>query len=129
MDFIGEPRVGQGVVERRFDVKCEERLVPGIVWTPEGASGVRPLVLVGHGGTGHKRMDYVLGLARRLVRHRQFAVGAIDGPGHGDREGAIDRTRWMSKAVIESMVADWRATKHALRELPDVGNGPLGYWG
>jgi dienelactone hydrolase len=129
VQLLGEPLVGMGVVERRFDVVCEDRVVPGIVWTPENATGPRPLVLVGHGGTGHKRMDYVLALARRLVRHQNFAVAAIDGPAHGDRVRPADPAPAMSKHVFNSMVADWKATRAALAELPDVGNGPLGYWG
>lgn len=129
MEFIGEPQVGKGVVERRFDVKCDDRVVPGIVWTPEDASGARPLVLIGHGGSGNKRMEYVLGLARRLVRHQGFACAAIDGPGHGDRTDAVENSQWWSQDVIESMNADWKATRTALTELPEVGDGPLGYWG
>ena len=129
MEFIGDPSVEGGVVERRFDLECEGRVVPGLVWTPEGVSGTRPLVLIGHGGTGHKRMDYVLGLARRLVRHRGYAAAAIDGPGHGDREGAFDRNAWMTKDVIDSMVADWKATRDALQSLHEIGTGSLGYWG
>jgi dienelactone hydrolase len=129
MDFIGEPHRGRGVVERRFDLKCEDRIVPGLVWTPEDATGERPLILVGHGGSGHKRMEYVLALARRLVRHQGFAVAAIDGPGHGDRATEIGNDQWWSQDVIESMNADWKATRHALSELPEVGHGPLGYWG
>jgi dienelactone hydrolase len=141
MDFIGEAAVSQGVVERRFDVKGDHEVVPGIVWTPERASGPRPLVLVGHGGTGHKRMPYVLSLARRLVRHAGYAVAAIDGPGHGDRVGTsmtddlppgrgIPRTFIAEvAAAAEAMTADWTATLHELRELDDVGDGPLGYWG
>ncbi|HZN15752.1 MAG TPA: dienelactone hydrolase family protein [Acidimicrobiales bacterium] len=129
MEFLGDPVVAHGVVERRVDIPCEDRVVPAVVWTPADASGARPLVLIGHGGTGHKRMDYVLALARRLTRHRGFAVAAIDGPGHGDRKGAVDRKTWMSKPVIESMNADWKATRAALADLPEVGDGPLGYWG
>jgi dienelactone hydrolase len=129
VDFIGDPLVGRGVVERRFDVKCDDRVVPGIVWTPEGASGTRPLLLLGHGGSGHKRMDYVLSLARRFVRHQGYAVAAIDGPNHGDRAGGVDASTWWTSQVMESMVADWKATRAALAELPDVGDGPLGYWG
>jgi dienelactone hydrolase len=130
MDLVGEPVVQSGVVERRFDVACEGRTVPAVVWAPEGASGTRPLVLIGHGGTGHKRMDYVLGLARRLVRHRGYAAAAIDGPAHGDRAGAVaQRDRWMTKDVINAMVADWKATRDVLQALPEIGAGPLGYWG
>jgi dienelactone hydrolase len=141
MDFIGEPLVGKGVVERRFDLKVEDRLVPGIVWTPEavkgaepplGATGTRPLVLVGHGGSLHKRTEYVLALARRLVRHHGIAAAAIDGPAHGDRGGATDLSNvaeWWTHSTTDEMVADWKATLAAVQSLPEVGEGPLGYWG
>jgi dienelactone hydrolase len=141
MEFIGEAAISHGVVERRFDVQGVHEVVPGIVWTPEGANGPRPLVLIGHGGSGNKRMPYVLSLARRLVRHAGYAVAAIDGPGHGDRasakplddrgEGeAIPRTFMADvAAAAEAMTGDWTATLHDLRELDDVGSGPLGYWG
>src|SRR5215207_5033694 len=119
MDFIGDPEISHGVVERRFDVAADSGVVPGILWTPEAAAGERPLVLVGHGGTGNKRMPYVLSFARRLVRHRGYAVAAIDGPGHGDRAEAEPRGDGPPSAGIpraflssiadaaESMTADW----------------------
>ena len=139
MDFVGEPRVSDGVVERRFDVKGDSEVVPGILWTPDAPAGARPLVLVGHGGTGHKRMPYVLSLARRLVRHAGYAVAAIDGPGHGDRQSAtsaetpdrpIARTFLADMAAVaDSMTADWTTTRRELSELDEVGDGPLGYWG
>src|SRR3954463_1866883 len=141
MDFVGEATVSHGVVERRFDVKGDHEVVPGIVWTPESQSGPRPLVLVGHGGSGHKRMPYVLSLARRLVRHAGYTVAAIDGPGHGDRAGestTADRLpgegiprRFMADvaAAADAMTADWTAALHELRGLDDVGDGPVGYWG
>jgi len=141
MEFIGEPANSHGVLERRFDVKRAEELVPGIVWTPESATGPRPLVLIGHGGTGNKRMPYVLSLARRLVRHAGYAVAAIDGPGHGDRvdvstgddraagDGIPSAFMTSAAAAADAMTADWTATLHELRALPEVGDGPLGYWG
>lgn len=129
MEFIGEPIVERSVVERRFDFENEGRNVPGLVWTREGAIGSRPLVLIGHGGNGHKRMDYVLALARRLVRHRGWAAAAIDGPGHGGRQKKVEPREFMTKDVIESMISDWKATRAALRDVDGVGDGPLGYWG
>lgn len=140
MDFVGEPIVSHGVVERRFDVDSEAGTVPGIVWTPEEASRPRPLVLVGHGGGGDKRMPYVLSLARRLVRHARYAVAAIDGPGHGDRAGApvayeprvgALRSSFLDHvaAASDTMTADWTATLQELRKLDEIGHGPLGYWG
>lgn len=141
MDFIGEAECSHGVVERRFDVAGDSGVVPGIVWTPEAGAGPRPLVLVGHGGTGHKRMPYVLSLARRLVRHSGHAVAAIDGPGHGDRpgppadserppEGGIRQTFMDDMAAAaDAMTADWTTTLRELQKLEDVGDGPLAYWG
>lgn len=140
MQILGAT-TSHGVTERRFDVDGHSGVVPGLVWTPEGADGPRPLVLVGHGGGGDKRMPYVLSLARRLVRHAGYAVAAIDGVGHGERAGAsggVDGSRDAGlpqgfldhvAAASEQMTADWTATLHDLRGLPEVGDGPLGYWG
>ena len=98
--------------------------VPLTLWTPADAppSG---LVLVGHGGSGHKREDYVVALARRLVRARGVAVAAIDGPLHGERRDtpAADPTfvlmefaqAWAADtSLTDRMVADWTATLDAL---------------
>ncbi len=106
----------------------------------EGPAG-RPLVAIGHGGSDHKRQPVVLSLARRLVRHHHLAVVAIDGPVHGDRrpdKGADSRLtllefgqRWAGDgaAMTDAMVADWQATISAVQQLPDIGPGPVGWWG
>lgn len=137
--WVGEPLIGDGVVERRFDLDVENRLVPGILWTPEGAEGSRPIVLMGHGATRHKRIDHILALARRLVREHQFAVAAIDCPAHGDRRadpGADEiqifadfLAEWTREGTVDDMVAEWAATLDAVRSLDEVGDGPVGYWG
>jgi len=75
----------RGVVERRVGLKVGGETVPGIVWLPEAAIGPRPTVILGHGGVVHKRAPEVLGLARRLVRHRGYAAVALDAPEHGER--------------------------------------------
>jgi dienelactone hydrolase len=133
MEFVGDPVVSKRVVERRFDVKSEDRVVPGLLWSPENASGPRPLVLIGHGGGGNKRMEYVLALARRLVRHQGWAAAAIDGIGHGERVGEPvpmgDAFFSLVRGAAAHMVTDWTNTLAELRQLEEVGNGPLGYWG
>ena len=141
MEFIGDPAISHGVVERRFDVQGHAGVVPGLLWTPEAATGTRPLVLVGHGGSNDKRTPYVLSLARRLVRHAGYAVAAIDAPAHGDRAGATmggDRPAGEGipnafmvamAAAADEMTADWTITLQELRGLDEVGDGPLGYWG
>ncbi len=135
----GAPVESGGVAERRFDLDVDGRTVPGIVWTPPGAEGPRPLVLLGHGATRHKRVEYMLVLARALVRGPAFAVAAIDAPGHGDRRapGPADDIQVFSEFLVEwsrpgstdDMVAEWSATIDALRDLDEVGDGSLGYWG
>jgi dienelactone hydrolase len=96
-----------------------------------------PLVLLGHGGSGHKREQYIASLGRRLVRHLGFAAAAIDGPDHGDRraDGGLDRDRvWAERQErrsgpdrTDAMVADWKASLDWLQEqLPVSG---VGYWG
>jgi len=138
LGWKSEAVVSRGVSERAFDLKGEERTVPGIVWHPEGSgSAARPLVLIQHGGSGHKRQPHLLSLARRLVRHHGIAAASIDGPVHGDRrprdlaEGAVAETRrrYARPDQADAMVADWSATLDALQKLPEIGVGRVGYWG
>ncbi|MGI5163779.1 alpha/beta hydrolase [Spirillospora sp. CA-253888] len=123
--------------------------VPGVLWTPEGATGPRPLILVGHGGGQHKKAPGVLAVARRFVTEGGFAVAAIDAPGHGDqprdeefvriagrlRAGMADGAdpAPLVSALHDHMagqaVAEWRAVITAVQELDRVGVGPVGYWG
>ena len=156
MDVVNEI-VEKGVVERRFDLKAGNEVVPGILWLPENADGPRPTVLIGHGGTQHKRVPNVLGLARRFVRHLGYVVAAIDAPGHGDRitdpeaaaeqrrnleariqagagEGrrGLDMTPEQAKAWVERTtkgVADWKALVDDLESMDTLCDGRFGYWG
>ena len=41
--------------------------------------------LLGHGGTTHKKADYIMVVAG-LLAGKGIASLAIDGPGHGDRD-------------------------------------------
>jgi len=70
-----------GIVERLFDLDG----VPGVLWSPDGGAGSRPLVLLGHGGGGHKAGPGMAARARRYVTACGFAVAAIDAPGFGAR--------------------------------------------
>jgi dienelactone hydrolase len=139
VDWTGEDIVVRGVRQRRFDIQRDERTVPGLLWTPPGADGPRPLVLIGHGASGSKTEDYVVALGQRLVRHLGYAAAAIDGPVHGHRrqpDGAPAAPflefglMWANDVgMTDAMVADWQATIDALEAEPDIGAGPVGYWG
>ena len=149
MQFTSEV-TEHGVSERAFQLEVAGERVPGIIWTPEGAVGPRPVVLMGHGGTQHKRVDTLLARARGYARHQGWAVVAVDAPGPGDRttpEAAAaasaniqariagrtqgfdpERMREMAQRTLRA-VPEWRATLDAVRTLPEVGEGPVGYWG
>lgn len=142
MEWVGGPETSHGVTERRFDVRVDDDRVPGIVWTPEKATAPRPLVLLGHGGSQHKRAPNILALARRIVRHLGFAAAAIDGPMHGDRiEGGHDQTLddmrqrlaerspEEARAVFRKAREEWKATLDSLQTVEGIGTGPVGYWG
>ena len=82
LEWIGEAVADGGVLERRFDVVhapgagAPEVRVPGVLWTPATASGPVPLVLIGHGGAGHKRDD------SRLDYAHSYAARGTRGRGH-----------------------------------------------
>jgi fermentation-respiration switch protein FrsA (DUF1100 family) len=135
----GQPVVADGVEERAFAVDVDGRNVPGVLWLPASGQGPRPLVLLGHGATRHKRVDYLLALGRALAGRHGFAAAAIDGPGHGDRRapGHVDDVQlfgaflaeWSREGSTDDVIADWKATMDGLRQLDEVGDGPVGYWG
>jgi len=130
----------KGVRERRFDVLRGERRVPGLLWTAADDDTPRPVVMLGHGASGSKGEDYIVALGRRLVRHHGLSAVSIDGPVHGDRraDGSLDTelafldfaAAWSAHdGLIDDMVADWRSVLDAVQALPEVADGPCGYWG
>jgi dienelactone hydrolase len=123
--------------ERNFVCAVDGRSVPVHVWLPESEQP-RPLVLVGHGGSGHKSSRFVLDAMQPLVHDHAFAVAAIDGPVHGDRrrhsvEPTIVRDEfrllWDKGGSVEPMVADWRAVLDTLCSWGGIDFTAIGYYG
>jgi pimeloyl-ACP methyl ester carboxylesterase len=145
MRFTSET-TSNGVSERLFTLDD----IPGVLWSPAGAAGSRPLVLLGHGGGQHKKVPGLVARAHRYVTACGFAVAAIDAPGHGDRPRTEQDERFAA-AIRERVAADepvgpqiardnagravravpeWRAALDALQELDCIGaGGPVGFWG
>jgi dienelactone hydrolase len=134
-----EEVVDAGVRERAFVLARGERDIPGVLWTPFDSNAGQPLVAICHGASGSKREDYVVALAHRFAQRGVSSV-AIDGPVHGARRGRSEEDRLLAflefsqawsgdPAMTEEMVADWSHTLDAVQALPDVGAGPLGWWG
>src|SRR3990172_3147867 len=139
MEWRDEGVSSMGVTERGFFVARDGDRVPGVLWTPAGAAGPAPLVLMGHGGQSEKRNRNGLALARRFVRRHGIAVAAIDAVDHGER-GPITATDdpaghpayialWKRPDTFDRMVADWQATLDALVGLPGIAGERVGYWG
>ena len=145
MHFTSET-TSNGVSERLFTLDH----IPGVLWSPAGAAGSRPLVLLGHGGGQHKNVPGLVARAHRYVTGCGFAVAAIDAPAHGDRPRTEQDERFVA-GIRERMAAgepvgpqiarynaelaaravpEWEATLGALQEVDCVGaGGPVGYWG
>jgi dienelactone hydrolase len=134
---LGQPQTEKGVTTRHLWIAgCDGRQVPALVVTPEGASGPRPVIMLGHGAGGSKDEPQMQSIARWLVRRESFAVAIIDGPVHGERRadggdavGVQAREAMRSREVYEEMAVDWQRTVDACGELPDVSNDRAAYLG
>jgi|SRR5580698_5500789 dienelactone hydrolase len=151
MEFTDE-RTEDGVTRRSFTVQAAGEAVPAVIWAPEGAKGPRPLVLMGHGGSQHKKTPGITARARQFAQRHGYATLAIDAPGHGDRisraeavanmrevgarvtgqtSGAWtpERLKLMAQRTA-SAVPEWNAALDVTLGFDFVGaDGPIGYWG
>src|SRR5580658_8035072 len=152
MNFTQERVEEGGVVRRSFELVVDGETVPGVIWAPEGAKGPRPLVLMGHGGSQHKKTAGIVARARQYAQKFGYATLAIDAPGHGDRisrdeaaslardvgarvsgratEAWTPERRKMMEERSAKAAPEWNAALEAVLGLDFVGRGgPIGYWG
>jgi dienelactone hydrolase len=105
------------------------------MWSPQHADRPQPLVLLGHGGSGHKRGNRQLELARWFATEAGACSVAIDGPYHGDRalEPGADYQRRMAgdgiETVTDDMVGDWLAALDVVTGLHGVHGERVAYLG
>jgi dienelactone hydrolase len=126
MSWNGSKNIGPSITQRGFTLESDGRQVPGAYWTPVGRDADR-LVLLGHSGTAHKKVDYIEFIAHGLCALGVAAV-AIDGPGHGDRpradrfEGIASEfaERWESDGGTAAIVDDWKATLDFIEDHDDA---------
>lgn len=126
----------ESVTEVSFSVVRDGHRVPAYGWLPTGRRQA-PVVLLGHGGSGHKSIDRHHRLARRLVGGTGVACLAIDGPFHGDRavrgDGPLD---YQQRVVAEGPVAvharmtqDWLTVLAAASNAWALDGDLVGYLG
>jgi len=135
--WIGNPINEDGVTERQFNLDGNTGTIPGILWTPTQQEHPVPLVLMGHGGSGHKRDDRQLLLGRRFAGAFQIAAVSIDGPFHGDRVSIPLEPRQYQEMmaavgldkVTDGMIDDWSATFDALSQLEIINAARIAYIG
>jgi pimeloyl-ACP methyl ester carboxylesterase len=127
-----EPSI-DGIEERAFDLTIADNFVPGVYWTPANGSSDR-LVLLGHGGTSHKKIEYIVQVARMLAA-KGIASMAIDAPGHGERAvaavenvdlDAFEKT-WNDGGGTEVVLVEWKAALDFIED--EIGARPTGWWG
>ncbi|ETX02988.1 MAG: hypothetical protein ETSY2_34400, partial [Candidatus Entotheonella gemina] len=135
MRWQQDPIHTHGVIEQGFTVPRNGQPIPGVWWQPADISGPVPLVLMGHGGSGHKRNERMQMLGHMFSADLGWCAAAIDGPVHGDRGPVTDptqpeyRSMWQSDHPVQRMIDDWKATLDALSQLDEVDGDRIGYWG
>lgn len=141
-----------GVTRRSFEITVAGERVPAVIWAPEEAKGPRPLVLMGHGGSQHKKIGSLRVRAEQYAQRLGYATLAIDAPGHGDRVSREEaernmaetgarvsgqvRAEWTPERLARmaertrQAVPEWNAALDAAQTFDFVGaGGPVGYWG
>jgi dienelactone hydrolase len=135
LQWTESPSRSEGVCARAFAVERAGQSIPGVLWQPAAQSTPRPLILMGHGGSGHKRNARMAMLGQLFAAEYRWCAAAIDGPVHGGRGPVSDaghpayRQMWQRPDVVESMIADWRTTLDALATLDAIDINRVGYWG
>ena len=133
MAFVEESEK-YGLRLRELTVEANGRSVTGVLWSSPDAQPGTPLVRFGHGASGDRHQAPIPWLARRLVGNHGFFALSIDGPVHGRRQVGVGGRdafwpEWERPGTVEDMTADWRAVLDFAQAQPDVGDGPVGYWG
>jgi cephalosporin-C deacetylase-like acetyl esterase len=133
-----ERTTSDGLLERSFEITVDGESVPGLLWLPSGGEAPRPLVLGGHGYRVDKRVPFPLPQIRSLASSGGCAVAILDAPGHGDRRADPGQSAEATALAYQShwqqyagkrIAREYEEAARLLKTLPEIGAGPIGYWG
>lgn len=153
MHFTKEKEI-DGVLQRDFVIEVAGEEVPCVLWAPADAAGSRTLMVMGHGGSQHKKTAGIRARAVDYAKRLGWATVVADAPGHGDRisredaerlardvgarvrgettEAASDtsvRFRQMAERGKQATV-EWQTMLDEVQQLDFIGSDkPVGYWG
>ncbi|MFJ9535665.1 dienelactone hydrolase family protein [Streptomyces sp. NPDC101225] len=137
MEWVDLPAAEGGRTEHVFRLRRASGAgtVPGAVWLPPARAGASPppLVLLGHGGSGHKRSARNCRLGQWFASRAGCAALAVDGPYHGERVSApLPAAEYQAliaaegiEAVLDRMTGDWQASVDALHTAGLADGGRL----
>lgn len=134
---LGKADSVDSVIVQRFSCHGETE-VPGIMWRPSQLADPKPLVLLQHGGSGHKEDENTSSLARQLVAALDCVAVALDGPVHGERKNTEDdgrsvleafRQSWIEQRFLHSYVEDWARAIDAVADLEFIDSSRIGWCG
>jgi dienelactone hydrolase len=137
LEVLWRQQLTPRVTEMAVSVPRDGSYVPAIAWLPPKGDCLPPVVLFGHGGSGHKAIDRHRRMGSRLAGESGIAALAIDGPYHGDRavpgDGPLD---YQQRVVAEGPVAthermrdDWLTLLAAATEAQLVDGDSVAYLG
>jgi len=123
-----------GLRIREVTLDRSGRAVTAVLWQRPGGDAGAPLVCFGHGASGDRLQQPIPWLVKRLVAEHGFIGLSIDGPVHGRRRSGDGGRNafwpeWERHGTVEDMTADWVAVLDFVQRQPEVGTGPVGYWG
>jgi len=121
--------------EKTFLIESQTRTLPGIFWQGSSPSEKKPLVLLAHGGSGHKRSKKMIAMGLKLSKDFGWNAVSIDGPAHGDR-GTVKQITdpayhemWRRQYVVEEMMEDWKCVIDEFVSHDSIDQENLGFWG
>ena len=71
--------------EKSFVVESVSTSLSGVFWQGSSLSEKSPLILLAHGGSGHKRSEKMVAMGTWISEGFSWNAVSIDGPAHGDR--------------------------------------------